>query len=297
MATTLSEAAAEVPAETTFFVQINKMCALADETYEERARLRAYFAEECRIWGQIAEQIEKAEWHISGQMKELAEQISEAQSSQPADQHDLQHQEHSQLGSNWDEKPAQSAALAAPPVEQAAPVVAAHNTSAEAPKADCNWDVWLLLDKASSNTTSEAEQISEAQSSQPADQHNLQHQQHNQLGSKWAPPLCLVCLTQEQGSQDTDLLMKQNTLNPRLFLAVWPVVNRWIREGLKAEADRRGNRSILRRCWLVWEQDVFPYALGFRLGFGGRRDAWHASAASSRRLTKQGVSHCALCQW
>ena len=111
-------------------------------------------------------------------MKELAEQISEAQSSQPADQHDLQHQEHSQLGSNWDEKPAQSAALAAPPVEQAAPVVAAHNTSVEAPKADSNWDVWLLLDKASSNTTSEAEQISEAQSSQPADQHSLQHQQH-----------------------------------------------------------------------------------------------------------------------
>ena len=178
MATTLSEAAAEVPAETTFFVQIKKMCALADETYEERARLRAYFAEEFRIWGQIAEQIEEAEWHISGQMKELAEQISEAQSSQPADQHDLQHQEHSQLGSNWDEKPAQSAALAAPPVEQAAPVVAAHNTSVEAPKADCNWDVWLLLDKASSNTTSEAEQISEAQSSQPADQHSLQHQQH-----------------------------------------------------------------------------------------------------------------------
>ena len=178
MATTLSEAAAEVPAETTLFVQIKKMCALADETYEERARLRAYFAEECRIWGQIAEQIEGAEWHISGQMKELAEQISEAQSSQPADQHDLQHQEHSQLGSNWDEKPAQSAALAAPPVEQAAPVVAAHNTSVEAPKADCNWDVWLLLDKASSNTTSEAEQISEAQSSQPADQHSLQHQQH-----------------------------------------------------------------------------------------------------------------------
>ena len=178
MATTLSEAAAEVPAETTLFVQIKKMCALADETYEERARLRAYFAEECRIWGQIAEQIGEAEWHISGQMKELAEQISEAQSSQPADQHDLQHQEHSQLGSNWDEKPAQSAALAAPPVEQAAPVVAAHNTSVEAPKADCNWDVWLLLDKASSNTTSEAEQISEAQSSQPADQHSLQHQQH-----------------------------------------------------------------------------------------------------------------------
>ena len=135
MATTLSEAAAEVPAETTLFVQIKKMCALADETYEERARLRAYFAEECRIWGQIAEQIEEAEWHISGQMKELAEQISEAQSSQPADQH------------------------------------------------------------------------------------NLQHQQHSQLGSKWAPPLCLVCLTQEQGSQDTDLLMKQNTLNPNLFLA------------------------------------------------------------------------------
>ena len=179
MATTLSEAAAEVPAETTLFVQIKKMCALADETYEERARLRAYFAEECRIWGQIAEQIEEAEWHISGQMKELAEQISEAQSSQPADQHDLQHQEHSQLGSNWDEKPAQSAALAAPPVEQAAPVVAAHNTSAEAPKADCNWDVWLLLDKASSNTTSEAEQISEAQSSQPADQHKRHKGEHS----------------------------------------------------------------------------------------------------------------------
>ena len=31
---------------------------------------------------------------------------------------------------------------------------------------------------ASSDTTSEAEQISEAQSSQPADQHSLQHQQH-----------------------------------------------------------------------------------------------------------------------
>ena len=64
--------------------------------------------------------------------------------------------------------------------------------------------------------------------------------------------------TQEQGSQDTDLLMKQNTLNPRLFLAVWPVVNRWIREGLEAEADRRGSRSILRRCWLVWAQDILP---------------------------------------
>ena len=74
--------------------RIKKICALADETYEERARLRAYFAEECRIWGQIAEQIEGAEWHISGQMKELAEQISEAQSSQPADQHSLQHQQH-----------------------------------------------------------------------------------------------------------------------------------------------------------------------------------------------------------
>ena len=131
-------------------------------------------------------------------------------------------------------------------------------------EADANWD-GTLPGMASSDTTSEAEQISEAQSSQPADQHNLQHQQHNQLGSKWAPPLCLVCLTQEQGSQDTDLLMKQNTLNPRLFLAVWPVVNRWIREGLKAEADRRGNRSILRRCFLVWFRDIFPYALSFRL--------------------------------
>ena len=69
--------------------------------------------------------------------------------------------------------------------------------------------------------------------------------------------------TQEQGSQDTELLMKQNTLNPRLFLAVWPVVNRWIREGLKAEADRRGSRSILRRCWLVWAQDILPPPLVF----------------------------------
>ena len=42
--------------------------------------------------------------------------------------------------------------------------------------------------------------------------------------------------TQEQGSQDTELLMKQNTFNPRLFLAVWQVVNWWIREGLEAEA-------------------------------------------------------------
>ena len=64
--------------------------------------------------------------------------------------------------------------------------------------------------------------------------------------------------TQEHGSQDTDLLMKQNTLNPRLFLAVWPVVNQWIREGLEAEADRRGSRNILRRCWLVWAQDILP---------------------------------------
>ena len=85
--------------------------------------------------------------------------------------------------------------------------------------------------------------------------------------------------TQEQGSQDTDLLMKQNTLNPRLFLAVWPVVNRWIREGLKAEADRRGSRSILRRCWLVWAEDI-----GYEIGLGGRLRAWHASKASSRRL-------------
>ena len=64
--------------------------------------------------------------------------------------------------------------------------------------------------------------------------------------------------TQEQGSQDTDLLMKQNTLNPKLFLAVWPVVNQWIREGLEAELDRRGRCSILRRCWLVWAQDILP---------------------------------------
>ena len=42
--------------------------------------------------------------------------------------------------------------------------------------------------------------------------------------------------TQEQGSQDTELLMKQNTFNPRLFLAVWQVVNWRIREGLEAEA-------------------------------------------------------------
>ena len=84
--------------------------------------------------------------------------------------------------------------------------------------------------------------------------------------------------TQEQGSQDTDLLMKQNTLNPRLFLAVWPVVNRWIREGLKAEADRRGSRSILRRCWLVWAEDI-----GYEVGLGGRIWAWHSTKYSSRR--------------
>ena len=42
---------------------------------------------------------------------------------------------------------------------------------------DANWD-GTLQGMASSDTTSEAEQISEAQSSQPADQHSLQHQQH-----------------------------------------------------------------------------------------------------------------------
>ena len=44
-------------------------------------------------------------------------------------------------------------------------------------EADANWD-GTLPGMASSDTTSEAEQISEAQSSQPADQHSLQHQQH-----------------------------------------------------------------------------------------------------------------------
>ena len=85
--------------------------------------------------------------------------------------------------------------------------------------------------------------------------------------------------TQEQGSQDTDLWMKQNTLHPRLFLAVWPFVNQWIREGLETEAVQRGSRSILRRCWLVWAQDI-----GYEVGLGGRLRAWHASKASSRRL-------------
>ena len=143
--------------------------------------------------------------------------------------------------------------------------------------ADANWDDWELPGMASSNTTSEAEQISKAQSSQPAHQHSLQHQQHKR--EKSANYWRHNTPTQEQGSQDTEMLMKQNTLNPRLFLAVWPVVNRWIREGLKAEADRRGNRSILRRCWLVWAEDI-----GYEIGLGGRLRAWHASKASSRRF-------------
>ena len=235
--------------------------------------MHALIDESLHIWDrlkQFPQFSQEAECHIEGAMQDPAEPPSAADAEPPeapdaeppllADlaQEFLEAPEapEAQADTFWNDWPDLTEQFEETPEAPPGPPSSEHAEPTEFLYADANRDDWELPGMASSNSTSEAEQISKAQSSQPAHQHSLQHQQHKR--EKSANYWRHNTPTQEQGSQDTEMLMKQNTLNPRLFLAVWPVVNRWIREGLEAEADRRGSRSILRRCWLVWAQDILP---------------------------------------
>ena len=131
-------------------------------------------------------------------------------------------------------------------------------------EADANWD-GTLPGMASSDTTSEAEQISEAQSSQPADQHSLQHQQHKREKSAnyWRHNTPTTGAAAERRNKRKHAQMKhpeRRTLNNKkkkvrqTFNKLWIIMLQTISEKVGLPQERFVNAFIRRKPQLLEEQ-------------------------------------------
>ena len=195
MAATSSEAAAEAHATSMLVASIQQYCRKIDEDYKERVRMRALMAGSLPIWDilkQFPQFSHEAECHIEGAMQDPAEPPSaadaeppEAPDAEPPLLADLAQEflgapeaPEAQADTFWNDWPDLTEQFEETPEAPPGPPSSEHAEPTEFLYADANWDDWELPGMASSNTTSEAEQISKAQSSQPAHQHSLQHQQH-----------------------------------------------------------------------------------------------------------------------
>ena len=193
MAATLSEAASKAHEISMFFAMIEQCCRKFDEDPTERIKMRALMAESLHIWDrlkQFPQFSQEAECHIEGAMQDPAEPPSAAD-AEPPEAPDAEPPLLADLAQEFLDPPEAPEAQAdvcwgdwlltdqfeETPEAAPGPPSSEYAEPTEFLEADANWD-GTLPGMASSDTTSEAEQISEAQSSQPADQHSLQHQQH-----------------------------------------------------------------------------------------------------------------------
>ena len=219
MAATSSEAASKAHEASMFFAIIHQYCRKIDRDHQERVRVRNGIAASLEILKKLKEypefRREAAECHIEGAMQDPAEPPSSAADAEPAVAPDAEPPLLAELAQadtfwndEWRDRPEQQSEVTpeAPPgppsSEHAEPTEwrdrPEHSEAPEAPEAqeDVSWGDWLPTDQfeehaeptefvhADANWDNwpdpdEAEQISEAQSSQLADQHTRHNGEHS----------------------------------------------------------------------------------------------------------------------